>query len=917
MHSPNDVEDEFLSRDIRRLKNILSDVIQSLHGNDVFNRIENIRQLSIRFRRDQDEPTRLEFEAALHALSEEETKQLIRSFSYFSLLANIAEDQHHIRLAHSHLIAGSAAREGSLAHAVDSAFRAGRGDAFKDFFEQAFISPVLTAHPTEVQRKSILNCQTAIARLLNERDRIRMTQAEAARNEEGLMRGIATLWQTRLLRTEKLSVMDEVENGLSFFDNTILTELPNLYASLEDMLAGHDAGWTGTELPAFMKVGSWIGGDRDGNPFVTADVLRSTLQKQSERALGFYLAELHKLASQLSLAQALSGCTEELRQLADRSEDQSPHRLDEPYRRAIYGIHARLAATKAGFSKVAEESGGPSGTEPYGSADQLQSDLDVVHRSLMSSGSSMLARGRLRHLRHAVKIFGFSLAPIDLRQNAEVHERVVGELLLHAAPGIAYDQLGESERVALLLKELESSRPLLSPFVTYSVETMSELDIFRVVKEAHRKYGREAVPNYIISKASSVSDLLEVALLLKESGLLRPHDATLDVNIIPLFETIDDLRQGPAVMARAFSMPLYMRLLESRNRMQEIMVGYSDSNKDGGFLTSGWELYKAEVGLVQVFKEHGVKLRLFHGRGGSVGRGGGPSYEAILAQPAGAVQARIRVTEQGEVITAKYANPEVGRQNLELLVAATIETSLPPQRQTEPGADHLAAMEQLSAEALSAYRSLVYQTEGFETYFWESTVISEIAALNIGSRPASRKPSTSIEDLRAIPWVLSWAQCRLMLPGWYGFGSAVRCFLEAHPSDGMKILNQMYAEWPFFSSLVSNMDMVLAKSDMVIAGRYAALVQDVALRDSIFRRICSEHQLTLDALKAITGQTGGPEKNPLQQRSVRHRLPYIDALNHVQVELLRRFRERRQDKSARIGIHLSINGIAAGLRNSG
>jgi phosphoenolpyruvate carboxylase len=514
-------------------------------------------------------------------------------------------------------------------------------------------------------------------------------------------------------------------------------------------------------------------------------------------------------------------------------------------------------------------------------------------------------------------VFGFSLAPLDLRQNSDVHERVIGELFASVRPGLAYEGLSEDQRVDLLLSELASPRLLVSPYQTYSEETLSELDIFRAIKEAHRKYGPESVPNCIISKAASVSDLLEVALLLKEVGLLSQQDGTLDVNIIPLFETIDDLRAGPAIMARAFGLPLYRRLLASRSNQQEVMLGYSDSNKDGGFLTSGWELYKAEIDLVTVFGQHGVKLRLFHGRGGSVGRGGGPSYEAILAQPAGAVQGQIRLTEQGEVITAKYANPEVGRRNLEVLAAATIESSLLHPQRPEPSGAYLGAMEELSGEALRAYRSLVYETDGFEKYFWESTVIAEIAALNIGSRPASRKKSTSIEDLRAIPWVLSWAQCRLMLPGWYGFGAAVQSYLAAHPADGPALLREMYRDWPFFTSLLSNMDMVLAKSDIAIAGKYAALVKDVALREAIFERIRAEHKRTLDALKLITGQEELQQANPLMQRSIRHRFPYIDPLNHLQVELLQRFREGRQDDKARTGIHLSINGIAAGLRNSG
>ena len=914
----NEVKDELLSSDIRQLGRLLGDAIRNHLGDPAFERIEHVRQLAIRFRRDNDEAARAQLSDALQALSQEETTQLTRAFSYFSLLANIAEDQHHIRRTRAHLIAGSPPRQGSLSHAVGNVFDAGKADALETFFEDAFVSPVFTAHPTEVQRKSIQNCQMAIARLLSERDRVQMTPEEAEQNEEALGRGIVTLWQTRLLRTSKLSVMDEVANGLSFYDHTILRELPKLYSSLETMLAQRDARWEDAELPNFMKVGSWIGGDRDGNPFVTADILRSTLQTQADKVLDFYLGELRKLASQLSLAQILNACSEPLRALAERSADASPHRVDEPYRRALHGIHARLEKTRVVLSGKGKQA---DGVQPYAAAAELLADLDVVQHSLVSNGLRALARGRLRQLRRAVKVFGFSLAPLDLRQNSDVHERVVGELFAGAQPGLVYLDLDEEQRIAVLLAELESPRLLTSPYAQYSEETTSELDIFRAVREAHVKYGKESVPNCIISKAASVSDLLEVALLLKEVGLLRQDSREVDVNIIPLFETIDDLRAGPAIMARAFGLPFYRGLLASRADQQEVMLGYSDSNKDGGFLTSGWELYKAEIELVTVFKQYQIKLRLFHGRGGSVGRGGGPSYEAILAQPAGAVQGQIRLTEQGEVITAKYANPEVGRRNLEVLVAATIQSTLLPQAQLQPkasaSAGHLAAMEELSGTALNAYRDLVYGTDGFEQYFWESTVIAEIAALNIGSRPASRKKSTSIEDLRAIPWVLSWAQCRLMLPGWFGFGSAVQAYLAAHPADGADVLRGMYTDWPFFTSLLSNMDMVLAKSDIAIAGKYAELVKDKALREAIFTRIRAEYAATLDALKLITGQEELQQANPLMQRSIRNRFPYIDPLNHVQVELLKRFREGKQDAAARTGIHLSINGIAAGLRNSG
>jgi phosphoenolpyruvate carboxylase len=907
-------KDSLLQEDIRQLGRILGDTIRAQHGTEVFDLIENIRQRSIRFRRDLDTDARQQLEETLLSLSPEKTVQVIRAFSYFSLLANIAEDQHHIRRTRAHLVAGSPPRKGSLAHAVQSLFDVGFTEQdLGEFFRHALVSPVLTAHPTEVQRKSVLNCQMVVARLLDERDRMQLTADEAAENEEALRRAILTLWQTRMLRSSKLSVLDEVENGLSYFDYTMLRELPHLYAGLEDILATRTESKDPVALPSFMKVGSWIGGDRDGNPFVTADVLEQALRMQSRRAFDFYFAELRILSSQLSLAKGLVNCSTQLDELAARSPDQSPHRADEPYRRAIAAVIARLEAA----CDRLDADQAPAAAGGYASAEEFLDDLNIIHRSLASNGSAALTRGRLRHLRRAVDVFGFSLAPIDLRQNSDVHERVLADLFETAVPGTRYLEMNEDARIEILLQELKSCRPLASPHVLYSDETRSELAIFTAARRAHLRYGKAAIRNCIISKANGVSDVLEVAVLLKEVGLLRPAEQALDVNIVPLFETIDDLRRSAAVMHRLFCISEYKLLLASRDDTQEVMLGYSDSNKDGGFLTSGWELYKAETELVEVFREHALRIRLFHGRGGSVGRGGGPSYEAILAQPAGAVQGQLRLTEQGEVITAKYANPEVGRRNLEVLAAATLEASLLEHPEKAPDAVFLDAMEKLSHEAFKAYRGLVYETDGFETYFWESTVISEIAGLNIGSRPASRKNSRSIEDLRAIPWVFSWAQCRLMLPGWFGFGSAVQAFLSADKKNGLALLQRMHREWPFFSTLLSNMDMVLAKSDIAIASRYADLVEDAVLRERIFTRIRTEHAAAIDALKSITGQSELQEGNPLLKRSIRNRFPYLDPLNHVQVELLRQYREGRQDERVRTGIHLSINGIAAGLRNSG
>lgn len=918
MNDIADDKDQSLREDIRRLGRILGDTVRNQHGEEVFSLIETVRQNSIRFRRDADVAARAELENTLDTLTNDQTTHLIRAFSYFSHLVNLAEDQHHIRRTRAHLIAGSAPRRGSLAHTIETLFASDNAaEKLNAFFQTAEVSPVLTAHPTEVQRKSILNCQMVITRLLDERDRMQLTPEESRANEDALQRAVLTLWQTRMLRMSKLSVLDEVENGLSFYDYTFLRELPHLYAGLEDLLASKDQRFEKTELPSFMRLGSWIGGDRDGNPFVTASVLEKTLTMQSTRAFKFYLEELHTLGSQLSMATLLVKVSPELVALAERSPDHSPHRADEPYRLAVSGVYARLASTfknLLGLDPVIAPCGL---ADAYSSAEELVADLDVIHQSLSDNGSIGITRGRLRHLRRAVRVFGFYLAPIDLRQNSDVHERVVAELLKAANPTIDYLSLNEDQRIEVLVAEISSSRPLASPYLTYSEETQSELAIYRAACTAQQRYGKGAVPNCIISKTDGVSDMLELALLLKESGLLHPAEARLDVNIIPLFETIGDLQNSAPAMDRLFGIPAYARLLASRNNAQEVMLGYSDSNKDGGFLTSGWELYKAEIDLVEIFAKHQVRLRLFHGRGGSVGRGGGPSYQAILAQPAGAVQGQIRLTEQGEVITAKYANPEVGRRNLEVLAAATMEASLLSHTELAPRPEFLKTMEALSENAFKAYRNMVYETEGFEQYFWESTVISEIAGLNIGSRPASRKKSTAIEDLRAIPWVFSWSQCRLMLPGWFGFGSAVKQYLEANPSHGLQTLQAMFKDWSFFSTVLSNMEMVLAKSDIGIASRYAQLVKDEELRNRIFPRLEAEHALTIEVLKQISGREDLLSDNPLLKRSIVNRFPYLSPLNHVQVELLKRYRQGDEDERVRRGIHLSINGIAAGLRNSG
>jgi phosphoenolpyruvate carboxylase len=905
-----------LRDDIRLLGRILGDTVREQEGEEVFELVEQIRRASIRFHRDNEVAARRELEATLDSLSAEQTLAIVRAYSYFSHLANIAEDQHHIRRNRAHAIAGSAPRPGSLAYAFERTREMGvEPKTLGDFFDRALVSPVLTAHPTEVRRKSTLTRELEIAELLDERERVAGDEAELALNEEKLRRAILILWRTNMLRQTRLTVIDEVANGLSYYDYTFFRELPRLYATIEDALVKLGAKLNGKPIPSFLRVGAWIGGDRDGNPFVTASVLNEAVRLQSARALGHYLDELHELGGEFSLAGTLVKVSDELNALADRASDPSPNRRDEPYRRAITGMYARLAKTARDLDHVVALRHPLTDAPAYASVDELAADLDIVARSLTAHGGAILARGRLRTLRRAVDVFGFSLAPIDLRQNSDVHERTVAELLAAATPGLDYKRMHEAERIQLLLRELASPRPLLSPFIVYSEETSGELGIFKAAAAIRKTYGPGAIRTAIISKTDSVSDMLELALLMKEVGLIRGGEASL--HLVPLFETITDLRACVGVMDTLLAIPEYRRLVDSLGGEQEVMLGYSDSNKDGGFVTSGWELYKAEIGLVEVFRRHGVRIRLFHGRGGSVGRGGGPSYDAILAQPGGAVQGQIRITEQGEIISSKYSNPEVGRRNLETLASATLEATLLQDESPAPDPAFLETMEELSLSAYNAYRGLVYETEGFERYFWSSTVITEIASLNIGSRPASRKKTTAIGDLRAIPWVFSWAQCRLMLPGWFGFGSAVKAYIDAHPKGGLDALKEMHARWPFFRTLLSNMDMVLAKSSLAIASRYARLVEDVALREKIFARISREWRDSVDALNAIMEQSKLLESNALLDRSIRNRFPYLDPLNHVQVELLKLHRSRAASERVLTGIQLTINGISAGLRNSG
>ena len=918
LSTPADISSKDLPfrEDVRLLGRILGDTLREQEGEATFQLIENVRRAAVQFRKTQDGVDGEQLEQMLDALAPEETLAVVRAFSYFSQLTNIAEDLHHNRRHRAHLKAGSPPKDGSLLKALDRLeAKQVSPDALQAFLSSALISPVLTAHPTEVQRKSILDCHLIISNLLSNRDRMDMTPDEYANNEISLRRFVLILWETRMLRTAKLTVHDEVRNGLEFYRYTFLNEIPKIYANLESLLESRFD--KDIKVPSLLKVGSWIGGDRDGNPFVTHDVMQYAVHQHSAVAIEHYLNEIHLLGQRLSLTDRLVEVSVALRALSDASPDTAVSRTDEPYRRACILIYSRLSATASQLGhKFSHLPAVGQQSAPYDTPQQFITDLDVLIESLHKHNAVYLARGRLANVRRSAEIFGFHLAPLDMRQNSAIHEKTISELLSHGAVCANYTELDEAARREVLLGTLKAGVPLLANLELYSDVPQSELRIMLAAADIHQRFGRAALPNHIISNTDSVSDMLELALMLQQVKLLE-GDA-LHINIIPLFETIKDLRGCGPIMDELFSIPYYRELLARRGNTQEVMLGYSDSNKDGGYITANWELYKAELVLVKVFAKHGVELRLFHGRGGTVGRGGGPSYEAILAQPPGSVNGQIRITEQGEVISSKYSNPEIGQRNLETLIAATMEATLLHHHGADSAMPEFhRIMEELSLDAFAAYRKLVYETPGFTEYFFTATPIREIADLNIGSRPASRKATDRIEDLRAIPWVFSWGLNRTLLPGWLGFGSAVKQFIAREGDAGLAQLQAMYKEWPFFRGLMSNMDMVLSKTDMGIASRYAGLVADVEMRERIFGAIHQEWQDTMKMLYAVTGNTSLLQDNPAFARSLMTRSPYIDPLNHLQVSLLERHRAGDSDEKVKRAIHLTINGIATGLRNSG
>lgn len=916
---------EQLHRDMEHLTTLMGQVIENQDGPETFRLVTTARKLAFDIaagKRSLSDMVEL-----FRNIDPVTANPAIRAFNHLALLANLAEDLHDDASYEARLAAGEPAPDSTLEATwrklLDAQVPAA---AVRSMLEHAQVAPVLTAHPTETRRRTVFDAQKHITHLMQERHdvlarpRTARTDATLERIDRDLRRRLTTLWQTALIRVARPRIEDEVEVGLRYFKLSLLSQIPTINTDVNRELE-HRFG----ELPAvaMLQPGSWVGGDHDGNPFVTAATLHYATTRAAETVLRYYADELHALEHELSLSDRLADITDDLAKLADRGHNDVPSRVDEPYRRAIHGVRGRILATTA--STVGPDT--VAGTwyrehEPYAEVTEFRRDLDVIDASLRGSADDLIADDRLHTIRSAAASFGFHLYSVDLRQNSESYEQVVTELFRVAGVAEDYAALDEPARREVLVRELRSPRPLIPTGAlegeAYTEDTVRELGIFAEAARAVATFGERMVPHCIISMAGSVSDILEPMILLREFGLIKAAGdrPTGSVDVVPLFETIEDLQAGAGILRELWQVPLYRNYLEQRGNAQEVMLGYSDSNKDGGYFAANWALYDAELAIVQACEEQGFALRLFHGRGGTVGRGGGPSYDAILAQPHGAVQGSVRVTEQGEIISAKYGNEETARRNLEALVAATIEATLLPADDLADRARAYEVMREISEISQQKYASLMHEDPGFIEYFTVSTPLSEIGELNIGSRPTSRKQTTSISDLRAIPWVLSWSQSRVMLPGWFGVGTALERWIGEDPKR-LAELQVLYRTWPFFRSVLSNMAQVMSKADMSLAREYAGLVRDREVAERIFGQIEAEYDLTRRLYFRITETESLLADNPALERSVDSRFPFLLPLNVLQVELMRRHRAGDHGDKVSRDIQLTINGLATALRNSG
>ena len=935
--------ENFTNKDIIKeeaeiLTNLLDDITKNLVRPETFDKITQLKDLS-------KTQNYRELNQLVEQLTNEEMTVISRYFAILPLLINISED---VDLAYeiNHLNNVDGEYLGKLSSTIKEV---AKNEDAQEILENLNIVPVLTAHPTQVQRKTMLDLTNHIHALLRQHRDVKAGLMNEDKWYNNLRCNIEIMMQTDMIRDKKLKVTNEITNVMEYYNSSFLQAVPNLMLEYKRLAKEH-----GLELeqPRPITMGMWIGGDRDGNPFVTAETLKRSATIQSEVILNYYIEKISKLYRHFSLSTSLSKTSEAVAEMAALSSDTSVFREKEPYRRAFHYIQSKLIQTLVNLKEwtmVGEtredryaverllganaHQQGPvsdyignriSGalkkisakeSPAYASAQEFKEDLEKIKDSLLENKSEYLISGEFAELLEAIDVFGFYLASIDMRQDSSVHEACVAELLKSAGINDHYSDLSEDEKCQVLLKELlEDPRILSATHAEKSELLEKELAIFQTARELKDRLGEEVIRQNIISHATSVSDMLELAVMLKEVGLVDTEKAR--VQIVPLFETIEDLDHSEETMRSYLSLPIAKGWIASKNNYQEIMLGYSDSNKDGGYLSSCWTLFKAQQQLTAIGDEFGVKITFFHGRGGTVGRGGGPTYEAITSQPLKSINDRIRLTEQGEVIGNKYGNKDAAYYNLEMLVSATINRMIAEQKSPFSMFDRFGeVMDKVVNRSYDIYRDLVFGNEHFYDYFFESSPIKAISSFNIGSRPAARKTITEIGGLRAIPWVFSWSQSRVMFPGWYGVGSSFKEFIDEDP-ENIETLRYMYKNWPFFQSLLSNVDMVLSKANMDIAFEYAQLCEEEEVRN-IYQIILHEWQLTKNIILMIEEQDELLAENPYLKESLDYRMPYFNVLNYIQLELIRRQRTGQLSADQDKLIHITINGVATGLRNSG
>ncbi|HGQ0992842.1 TPA: phosphoenolpyruvate carboxylase [Streptococcus pneumoniae] len=877
------------------LTELLEDITRNMLAPETFEKIIQLKELSTQ--EDYQGLNRL-----VTSLSNDEMVYISRYFSILPLLINISEDvdlayeiNHQNNIDQDYL--GKLSTTIKLVAEKENAV---------EILEHLNVVPVLTAHPTQVQRKSMLDLTNHIHSLLRKYRDVKLGLINKDKWHNDLRRYIEIIMQTDMIREKKLKVTNEITNAMEYYNSSFLKAVPHLTTEYKRLAQAHGLNLKQAKP---ITMGMWIGGDRDGNPFVTAKTLKQSALTQCEVIMNYYDKKIYQLYREFSLSTSIVNVSKQVREMARQSKDNSIYREKELYRRALFDIQSKIQATKTYLIEDEEV-----GTR-YETANDFYKDLIAIRDSLLENKGESLISGDFVELLQAVEIFGFYLASIDMRQDSSVYEACVAELLKSAGIHSRYSELSEEEKCDLLLKELEEDPRILSATHAEKSELLAkELAIFKTARVLKDKLGDDVIRQTIISHATSLSDMLELAILLKEVGLVDTERAR--VQIVPLFETIEDLDHSEETMRKYLSLSLAKKWIDSRNNYQEIMLGYSDSNKDGGYLSSCWTLYKAQQQLTAIGDEFGVKVTFFHGRGGTVGRGGGPTYEAITSQPLKSIKDRIRLTEQGEVIGNKYGNKDAAYYNLEMLVSAAINRMITQKKSdTNTPNRYEAIMDQVVDRSYDIYRDLVFGNEHFYDYFFESSPIKAISSFNIGSRPAARKTITEIGGLRAIPWVFSWSQSRVMFPGWYGVGSSFKEFINKNP-ENIAILRDMYQNWPFFQSLLSNVDMVLSKSNMNIAFEYAKLCEDEQVK-AIYETILNEWQVTKNVILAIEGHDELLADNPYLKASLDYRMPYFNILNYIQLELIKRQRRGELSSDQERLIHITINGIATGLRNSG